>query len=155
MCGGVWVCVCSLDNFLLKNVIVFFFEIKFQNGASYAYVLYFWLCLNIWRKNFVGVWLLWLLTIFVIYICELNYFSCMKRRSRWKEEYPKKRKQQWRSFVKRAIFLTYFSHYLVTREKTRKFLQYISLSHIHTLILLTRLTFFVLPILQKLRIYHV
>ena len=25
--------LCSLDNFLLKNVIVFFWEIKFQNGA--------------------------------------------------------------------------------------------------------------------------
>ena len=24
---------CSLDNFLLKNVIIFFLEIKFQNGA--------------------------------------------------------------------------------------------------------------------------
>ena len=25
--------LCSLDNLLQKNVIVFFFEIKFQNGA--------------------------------------------------------------------------------------------------------------------------
>ena len=55
--------LCSLDNLLQKNVIVFFFlEIKFQNGAQ----------------------------------------------------------------LKKGLFLTYFSHFLVTREKLRKFLQHIS-----------------------------
>ena len=53
---------------------------------------------------------------------------------------------KWRSFEKRAI-LTYFSHFLVIREKLRKFLQHIS--HSHTCILLTLLTFFTLPILTK------
>ena len=35
---------------------------------------------------------------------------------------------KWRSFEKRAI-LTYFLHFLVTREKLQKFLQHISHSH--------------------------
>ena len=38
---------------------------------------------------------------------------------------------KWRSFEKRAI-LTYFSHFLVTREKLQKFLQHISHSHTYT-----------------------
>ena len=57
--------LCSLDNLLQKNVIVFFLEIKFQNGAH----------------------------------------------------------------LKKGLFLTYFSHFLVTREKLHKFLQHISHSH--------------------------
>ena len=58
--------LCSLDNFLQKNVIVLFFlEIKFQNGAH----------------------------------------------------------------LKKGLFLTYFSHFLVTREKLQKFLQHISQTH--------------------------
>ena len=46
---------------------------------------------------------------------------------------------KWRSYEK-ELFLTYFSHFLVTREKLQKFLQHIS--HSHTCILLTLLTFF-------------
>ena len=60
--------LCSLDNLLLKNVIVFFFG---------------------------------------------NQIS------------------KWRSMEKR-LFLTYFSHFLVTREKLQKFLQHISHSHTYT-----------------------
>ena len=37
---------------------------------------------------------------------------------------------KWRSFEK-VLFLTYFSHFLVTREKLQKFLQHISHSHTH------------------------
>ena len=36
---------------------------------------------------------------------------------------------KWRSFEKKGLFLTYFSHFLVTREKLQKFLQHISHSH--------------------------
>ena len=44
--------------------------------------------------------------------------------------------------------LTYFSHFLVTRESYKNsFNTY--LTHIHTCILLTLLTFFALPILKK------
>ena len=61
--------LCSLDNLLQKNVIVLFFlEIKFQNGAH----------------------------------------------------------------LKIGLFLTYFSHFLVTREMLQKFFQHISHSHTYT-----------------------
>ena len=64
---------------------------------------------------------------------------------------------KWRSFEKKGLFLTYFSHFLVTREKTQKsFGTYPT--YIHTRILLILLTFFfffAFPILQKLQIYHV
>ena len=48
---------------------------------------------------------------------------------------------------KKGLFLTYFSHCLVTREKLQKFLQHIS--HSYTCILLTLLTIFASPILKK------
>ena len=38
---------------------------------------------------------------------------------------------KWRLFEKRP-FLTYFSHFLVTREKLQKFLQHIAHSHTYT-----------------------
>ena len=46
---------------------------------------------------------------------------------------------KWRSFEKKGLFLTYFSHFLVTKEKLQKFLQHIS--HSHTCILLILLKF--------------
>ena len=68
--------LCSLDNLLQKNVIVFFFEIKWPNGAH----------------------------------------------------------------LKKGLFLTYVSHFLVRRENYKNsFSTY--LTHIHTRILLTLLTF--------------
>ena len=60
---------CNLDNLLQKNVIVFFLEIKFQNGAH----------------------------------------------------------------LQKGLFLTYFSHFLVTREKLQKFLRHVSHSHTYSL----------------------
>ena len=39
---------------------------------------------------------------------------------------------KWRSFEKKGLFLTYFSHFLVTREKLQKFLQHISQTHTNT-----------------------
>ena len=39
---------------------------------------------------------------------------------------------KWRSFEKKRLFLTYLSLFLVTREKTQKFLQHISHSHKYT-----------------------
>ena len=59
----------------------------------------------------------------------------------------------WRSFEKRAI-LTYFSHFLVTREKLQKFLQHISHSHTYAYFA-HPIDFFALPILKKIRIYQV
>ena len=61
--------LCSLDNLPQKNVtVLFFLEIKFQNGAH----------------------------------------------------------------LKKGLFLTYFSHFLVTREKLQNFLQHISQTHTYT-----------------------
>ena len=39
---------------------------------------------------------------------------------------------KWRLFEKKGIFLTYFSHFLVTREKLQKFIQHISQTHTYT-----------------------
>ena len=39
---------------------------------------------------------------------------------------------KWRSFEKKGLYLTHFSHFLVTREKLQKFLQHISHSHTYT-----------------------
>ena len=83
--------LCSLDNFLLKNVIISFLEIKFQNGAHL-------------KKG--------------------GYFD---------------------------LLFTRFSH----QGKRHKNCFSTYLTYIHTRILLTLLTFFALPILQKLRIYRV
>ena len=54
--------------------------------------------------------------------------------------------------LEKGLFLTYFSHLLVVREKTPS--AYISNLHTYTYFA-HLLTFFALPILQKLRIYHV
>ena len=82
--------LCSLDNLLQKNVIVFFFGNQFQNGAH----------------------------------------------------------------LKKGLVLTYFSHFLVTREKLQKFLQHISQTHPYTYFA-HPIDFFTLPILKKIRIYQV
>ena len=82
--------LCSLNNLLPKNVIVFFLEIKFQNGAH----------------------------------------------------------------LKKGLFLTYFSHFLDTREKLQKFLQYIS--HSHTYMYFAHpIDFFYFTNFEKIRIYQV
>ena len=87
--------LCSLDNLLQKNIIVFFlfffFEIKFQNGTH----------------------------------------------------------------LKKGLFLTYFSQFLVTREKLQKFLRHISHSHTYMYFAHPIDFFFALPILNKIRIYQV
>ena len=62
---------------------------------------------------------------------------------------------KWGSFEKKGPFLTYFPHFLVTRESYKNSYS-IYLTHIHTCILLTLLTFFTLPILKKkIQIYQV
>ena len=87
----IWPFLCSLDNLLQKNVIVFFFlEIKYQNGAH----------------------------------------------------------------LQKGLFLTYFSHFLVSREKLQKFLQHIS--HSHTYMYFAHpFDFFCLTNFEKIQIYQV
>ena len=54
---------------------------------------------------------------------------------------------KWRSFEK-GLFLTYFSHFLVTREKLQEFLQHRSHSHTYTYFAHT-IVFFASLILKK------
>ena len=56
--------------------------------------------------------------------------------------------------LKKGLFLTYFSHFLVTKEKIQKFLQYISHSHTYTYFA-HPIDFFALTILKKNRIYQI
>ena len=56
--------------------------------------------------------------------------------------------------LKKGLILTYFSHFLVTREKLQKFLQHISHSHTYTYFA-HPIDFFALPILKKIQIYDV
>ena len=88
----IWSFLCSLDNLLQKNVILFFFG---------------------------------------------NQIS------------------KWCSLKKKGLFLTYFSHFLVTREKLQKFLQHIS--HSHTYMYFAHPIDFCLPyqFLKKIQIYQV
>ena len=50
--------------------------------------------------------------------------------------------------LKKRAILTYFSHFLVTREKLQKFLQHMSHSHTYTYFV-HPIDFFALPILKK------
>ena len=60
---------------------------------------------------------------------------------------------KWWSFEK-GLFLTNFSHFLVTREKTQKFLQHIS--HLHTYTNWPHpIDSFSFPIFPEKQIYHV
>ena len=63
---------------------------------------------------------------------------------------------KWRSFEK-GLFLTYFSHFLVTWEKLQKFLLHISHAHTYTYFAYP-IDFFALPtlnMLKKIRTYQV
>ena len=55
---------------------------------------------------------------------------------------------------KKGLFLTYFSHFLVSREKLQKFLQHIPHSHTYTYFA-HPIDFFALPILKKIQIYQI
>ena len=56
--------------------------------------------------------------------------------------------------LKKGLFLTYFSHFLVTREKLQKFLQHISHSHTYTYFA-HPIDLFCLTSYEKIRIYQV
>ena len=89
----------------------------------------------------------------VVVICKIGSFLCSLENLLQKNLivfFFENQFSKWRLFEK-TLFLTYFSHFLVTREKLQKFLQHISHLHtVHTCILLTLLTFFTLLILKKL-----
>ena len=86
----------------------------------------------------------------VVATCKIGYFLCSLDNLLQKNVtvlFFGNQISKWRSFEK-GLFLTYFSHFLITRESYKNsFSTY--LKHIHTCILLTLLTFFALPILKK------
>ena len=95
------------------------------------------------RKNEIVTWKI------VSFLCSLDNFLPKNGIIIFFENQISK----WRSFEKRAIFDLFFT-FLVTREKTRKFLRHTS--HLHTYTYFAHpIHFFCLPILQKLRIYQV
>ena len=57
--------------------------------------------------------------------------------------------------LKKGLILTYFTHFLVTREKLQKFLQHISHSHTYTYFAHPIDFFFALQILKKVQIYQI
>ena len=61
---------------------------------------------------------------------------------------------KWRSFEK-GLFLAYFSHFLVTREKLQKFLQHVSHSYTYTYFAHPIDFFFPFPVVKKIRIFQV
>ena len=86
----------------------------------------------------------------VVVTCKIGSFLCSLDNLLQKNEivfFFENQISKWRSFGKRVI-LTYFSHFLVTREKLQKFLQHIS--HPHTYMYFAHpIDFFALPILKK------
>ena len=92
----------------------------------------------------MGPWLVLVSPCFrenVVATCKIGSFFCVVQIIFFEN------KNQTGAHLKKGLFLTNFSHFLVTREKLQKFLQHIS--HSHTCILLTLLTLFALPILKK------
>ena len=85
------------------------------------------------------------------FLCSLDNLLQKKRNCSlfWKSNF--KMALIWK---KKRLFLTYFSHFLVTRG-SYKISFSTHLTHIHTHILLTLLTFFALPSLKKLQIYQI
>ena len=109
----------------------------------------------------MGLWLVLVSTCFrenVVATCKIGSFLCSIENLLQKNvivPFFGNQISKWRSFEKKRLFLTYFSHFLVTRENLQKFLQHIS--HSHTYTYNTLLTFFfALPILKKkIRIYQI
>ena len=106
----------------------------------------------------MGPWLVFVSPCFrenVVATCKIGSFLCSLDNllQKYVVVFILEIKFQNGAHLKKGLFLTYFSHFLVTREKLKKFLQHIS--HSHTCILLTLLTFFALLILKKILIYQV
>ena len=97
---------------------------------------------NYWKKfpPFLGVWNGSMLVLVcpcfrenVVATRKIGYFLCTLDNLLQKKNVILfsllKIKFQNGAHLKKGLFLTYFSHFLVTREKLRKFLQHISHSH--------------------------
>ena len=85
----------------------------------------------------MGPWLVLVSPCFrenVVAICKIGSFLCSLDNLLQKNVilFFGNQISKWRSFEKKKAFLTYFSLFLVTREKLQKFLQHISQSHTYT-----------------------
>ena len=91
----------------------------------------------------------------VVVTCKIGSFSCSLDNLLWKNVIifffgNFKMALIW----KKGYFWPTFHILLVTREKLQNFFSKY-LTHVHTCILLTQLTFFALPVSKKIRIYQV
>ena len=98
----------------------------------------------------MGPWLVLVSPFFrenVVATCKIGCFLCI---------FFGNQISKWRSFEKRDI-LTFFSHFLVTREKLQKFLQHLFHSHTYTYFAhpIDFFFFFALPILKKIQINQI
>ena len=102
----------------------------------------------------MGTWLVLVSTCFrenVVAICKIGSFLCSIDNLLQKNVivfFFGNQISKWRSFEKRRLFLTYFSHFIVTREIYKKFLQHITHSHTYTCFS-HPIDFFALLILKK------
>ena len=100
----------------------------------------------------MGPWLVLVSPCFrenVVAICKIGSFLCSLDNFRNTYLFSfLEIKFQNGAYLKKGLFLTNFSHFLVTREKLRKFLLHISQTHTYTY-LLTLLTFFCLTNFEK------
>ena len=84
----------------------------------------------------MGPWLVLVLPCFrenVVLTCKIGSFLCSLDNLLQKNAIVVflKVKFQNGAHLKKELFLTYFSHFLATKEKLQKFLRHISHSHIH------------------------
>ena len=70
----------------------------------------------------------------VVATCKIGYFLCSLDNLLQKNVIVLFLEIQFQNgaHLKKGLFLTYFSHFLVTREKLQKFLQHISHAHTYT-----------------------
>ena len=86
----------------------------------------------------------------LVVICKIGSFLCSLENLLQKNVFfKKKNKFQNGAHLKKGRFLTYFSHFLVTREELQKFLQHIFHSHTYIHVFCSPYWIFSLPILKK------
>ena len=113
---------------------------RYLKGVEWVLFVLFVLVFPCFREN-------------VVVTCKIGSFLCSVDNLLLKNVI-KENKFQNGAHLKKGLFLTYFSHFLVTRESYKNSYS-IYLTHIHACILLDLFTFFALPILKKIRIYQV
>ena len=109
----------------------------------------------------MGPWLVLVSPCFrenIVATCKIGSFLCSLDNLPQKNVivlFFKNQISKWRSFEKRTIFDLLFTFSSHQGKVTKIPSAHISNTYIHTRILLTLLTFFALPIMNKIRIYQV